>query len=129
MRHGWRVFEIGNSNEMLCNRGMRQGGSHIGKRRLEGPGVERRQHESAREIVASVDNVRSRGTGRQGALMNGVQLAALAEIDCDRHNLCGVCARQPLDGCNTRCAPRTAKHDSLHQPFTNSINFDSMFRA
>ena len=93
----------------------RQRGRHRIARVRQGAGLERRQHDVAREFLARVDHVRARGAGRSACVADLVHVARLPEIERDRDDFSAMPIREPRNGGGRARAARIRKHDDRFQ--------------
>ena len=77
------VLDRGDLHERLRNQRPRQRRRHRIARIRQGAGLERRQHDVARELLARVDDVRAGRAGQERLRSNLAHVARLPEIERD----------------------------------------------
>jgi hypothetical protein len=114
VRDGRRALDAGDLDELADDQGAAE---RIVQRRVaiaERVGRKRGEHISGREFLARVEHVGARGAGGQRTVANGVELAALAEIDGHGDHVRVIFVAQPRDRHRRVEISAVAEHDPLH---------------
>ena len=104
------------SDERLRDQRPRQRGRHRIPRIRQGAGLERRQHDVARELLARVDHVRARRARRQRMRSRiSFDVARLPEIERDGDDFSAMLIGEPRNGGGRSRAAGICEHDDRFQ--------------